>query len=214
MDQAIKLGKFITGELPSEQFYTDFKHQVSAGFNLEKDLQRIGVVNQTTMLASDTQSIADYLKGIMMSHYGLDENNIRDRFADTRDTLCYATNDNQTSVTGMLQTEADLAVVVGGYNSSNTSHLVELCEEKLPTYYINNEEKILSRDAIKHFNFHTAMELVTENYLPVKEPVNILVTSGASCPDALVEGVIKKLAGFYPASRSIEDLVDILNNQE
>jgi 4-hydroxy-3-methylbut-2-enyl diphosphate reductase len=214
MDQAIELGKYITRELPSEQFYTDFKYQVSAGFNLEKDLQRIGVVNQTTMLASDTQSIADYLKGVMMSHYGLDENNIRDRFADTRDTLCYATNDNQTSVTGMLQTEADLAVVVGGYNSSNTSHLVELCEEKLPTYYINNEEKILSTNAIKHFNFHTAMELVTENYLPVKEPVNILVTSGASCPDALVEGVIKKLAGFYPASRSIEDLVDILNNQE
>jgi 4-hydroxy-3-methylbut-2-enyl diphosphate reductase len=214
MTQAIELGKYITGEKPSEQFYTDFRHQLSAGFDLQKDLQRIGVVNQTTMLASDTQAIADYLKDVMKTHYNLDENNIKERFADTRDTLCYATNDNQTSVSGMLQTEADLAVVVGGYNSSNTSHLVELCEEVLPTYYINNEEKIISKDMIKHYNFHTATELVTENYLPEKEPVNILVTSGASCPDALVEGIIKKLAGFYPASRSIEDLVNELNNQD
>ena len=214
MTQAIELGKYITGEKPSEQFYTDFRHQLSAGFDLQKDLQRIGVVNQTTMLASDTQAIADYLKDVMKTHYNLDENNIKERFADTRDTLCYATNDNQTSVSGMLQTEADLAVVVGGYNSSNTSHLVELCEEVLPTYYINNEEKIISRDMIKHYNFHTATELVTENYLSEKEFVNILLTRGPSCPDALVEGVIKKLAGFYPASRSIEDLVNELNNQD
>src|SRR6478672_4001424 len=214
MKETIELAKYITEEKPAEEFYTEFKERYSKDFDVTKDLQRIGVVNQTTQLATDTQAIAEYLKSVMIKHYNLNESNISERFADTRDTLCYATNDNQTAVTGMLQTEANLAIVVGGYNSSNTSHLVELCEQKLPTYFINSEEKILSAKEILHYNFHTAMELVTENYLPEKEPVNILVTSGASCPDALVEGVIKKLAGFYPASRSIEDLVDIWNNQE
>jgi 4-hydroxy-3-methylbut-2-enyl diphosphate reductase len=211
MQQTIELAKYISGEKPAEQFYTEFRNQHSAGFDVEKDLQRIGVVNQTTMLASDTQAIADYLKEIMLAKYGLTEENIKERFADTRDTLCYATNDNQTAVSGMLQVDADLAIVVGGYNSSNTSHLVELCEEKLPTYFINSEEKILSANTIMHYNFHTHMELISENYLPEKQPVKILVTSGASCPDALVEGVIKKLTGFYPASQSIEDVAKLFS---
>src|SRR4030095_5410993 len=158
-----------------------------------KDLQRIGVVNQTTMLASDTQAIADYLKETMIAKYELTEETVRDRFADTRDTLCYATNDNQTAVTGMLEVPADIAIVVGGYNSSNTSHLVELCEEKLPTYFINSEENILSAKEILHFNFHTKEELLTSGFLPGKQPAKVLLTSGASCPDALVEWVIKKL---------------------
>ena len=207
MEQAKELAKYILGEKPAEAFYTEFKGQYSEGFDIDKDLQRIGVVNQTTMLASDTQAIADYLKETMAFRYGLTNDNVRERFADTRDTLCYATNDNQTAVTGMLNSPADLAIVVGGYNSSNTSHLVELCEEKLPTFFINNEEKILSSQTIMHYDFHTKSELVTENYLPAKQPVSILITSGASCPDALVEGVIKKLAGFYPASKSIEEIV-------
>ena len=207
MEQAKELSKYILGEKPTEQFYSEFQGQYSDGFDVNNHLQRIGVVNQTTMLASDTQAIADHLKETMVLRYGLTNDNLRERFADTRDTLCYATNDNQTAVTGMLNTQADLAIVVGGYNSSNTSHLVELCEEKLPTYFINNEEKILSAQTIMHYNFHTKSELVTENYLPNKQPVSILVTSGASCPDALVEGVIKKLAGFYPASKSIEEIV-------
>ncbi|HYH13631.1 MAG TPA: 4-hydroxy-3-methylbut-2-enyl diphosphate reductase, partial [Flavisolibacter sp.] len=166
-------------------------------------------VNQTTMLASDTQAIADYLKETMITKYNLSESTIKDHFADTRDTLCYATNDNQTAVIGMLDAPADLAIVVGGYNSSNTSHLVELCEEKLPTYFINSEDKILSKDTILHYNFHNQTELATENYLPVQEPVKILITSGASCPDAVVEGVIKKIAGFYPNSKSIEELQNL-----
>jgi 4-hydroxy-3-methylbut-2-en-1-yl diphosphate reductase len=211
MQQAIQLAKYITGEKSASLFYDEFKNQYSEGFNVEKDLQRIGVVNQTTMLASDTQAIADYLKDVMIEKYQLTEQNVRERFADTRDTLCYATNDNQSAVTGMLQTPADLAIVVGGYNSSNTSHLVELCEEQLPTFYINSEEKLLSEHTIMHYDFHTKMELITENYLPQKTPVSILITSGASCPDALVEGVIKKLAGFYPASISIDSLIKQFN---
>jgi 4-hydroxy-3-methylbut-2-enyl diphosphate reductase len=98
----------------------------------------------------------------------------------------------------MLETEADLAIVVGGYNSSNTSHLVELCEEKLPTYFINSEEKIISSKEILYYNFHSKEEILTSDYLPDKWPLKILLTSGASCPDALVEGVINKLISFYP----------------
>jgi 4-hydroxy-3-methylbut-2-en-1-yl diphosphate reductase len=208
LDQTKELAKYILGEKSEEQFYTEFKNQYSEGFDVSKHLERIGVVNQTTMLASDTQSIADYLKETMIRKYGLTEENVKEHFADTRDTLCYATNDNQTAVSGMLGTNADLAIVVGGYNSSNTSHLVELCEEKLPTYFINSEEKILSLQTIMHFDFHTKTELITENYLPHKKPVSVLITSGASCPDALVEGVIKKLAGFYPASKSVEEIIE------
>ena len=197
MSQTEELAKYITGEKPSSSFYEEFKGQYSGGFDVEKDLERIGVVNQTTMLASDTQAIADFLKQTMIKKYQLAAENIEEHFADTRDTLCYATNDNQNAVVAMLETKADLAIVVGGYNSSNTSHLVELCEEKLPTYFINNEEKILSEKEILHYNFHAKEEIITSNYLPAAQPVKILLTSGASCPDALVEGVINKLVSFY-----------------
>lgn len=207
MSEAKELAKYITGDISAEQFYTTFKNQYSPGFDVTKDLQRIGVVNQTTMLASDTQAIADYLKQVMIEKFS--PANPEERFADTRDTLCYATNDNQTAVSGMLQTKADLAIVVGGYNSSNTSHLVELCEEKLPTYFINSEEKILSAKEILHHNFHTKEELLTVDFLPAKEPVRILLTSGASCPDALVEGVINKLVSFYPVTKTTEEITEL-----
>ncbi|HUP12094.1 MAG TPA: hypothetical protein VM187_07785, partial [Niastella sp.] len=81
-------------------------------------------------------------------------------------------------------------------------------EAKLPTYYIESEAKIVSAQTVLHYNFHTNTELLTDNYLPQKQPVTILVTSGASCPDAVVESVLKKLAGFYPASKSIDDLIE------
>jgi 4-hydroxy-3-methylbut-2-en-1-yl diphosphate reductase len=210
MAQTKELAKYITGEKSSSLFYDEFKGQYSESFDVEKDLQRIGVVNQTTMLASDTQAIADYLKQTMIIKYGLTDENIEDHFADTRDTLCYATNDNQTAVINMLETGADLAIVVGGYNSSNTSHLVELCEESLPTYFINSEEKILSPKEILHYNLHEKKELITTNYLPVKRPLKILLTSGASCPDAVVENVIKKLAGFYSVTSLNDKMITIL----
>lgn len=194
MEQTQLLAKYITGEFPAEQFYTDFKGQYSEGFDVTKDLQRIGVVNQTTMLASETQGIADYLKQVMIEHYQPTPENISDYVADTRDTLCYATNDNQSAVQGMLDTEADLAIVIGGYNSSNTSHLVELCELKLPTFFIKDEHCLISDTLIKHFDLHTHAEVETNNYLPNKSPLRIMITSGASCPDALVERVMERLA--------------------
>jgi 4-hydroxy-3-methylbut-2-enyl diphosphate reductase len=195
IEQAEHLSKYITGTLPAHDFYTDFKDQYSNGFNVATDLQRIGVVNQTTMLASETQAIADYLKQEMISHYQLSDSNSHERFADNRDTLCYATNDNQSAVMGMLETSAHFALVIGGYNSSNTSHLVELCEAKLPTYFINDEHCLISADTIRHFDLHTHTEKETTGYLnPSATPLHVIVTSGASCPDALVERVIERLA--------------------
>ena len=202
--EAKELAKYITGEKNADEFYTEFRHQYSDGFDSKKDLLRIGVVNQTTMLASDTQTIADFLKQVILNTFNPEDT--EERFADTRDTLCYATNDNQAAVIAMLKTTADLAIVVGGYNSSNTSHLVELCEENLPTFFINNEEKIISDKTILHHNFHTKEEIVIADYLPAKEPIKVLLTSGASCPDALVEGVINKLASFYQTKITIEQL--------
>jgi 4-hydroxy-3-methylbut-2-enyl diphosphate reductase len=226
MAEAQQLAEFITGARPPESFYTAFEGQCSPGFDVKKDLTRIGVVNQTTMLASDTQAIADFLRQIMIDTYGLTPATAENHFADTRDTLCYATLDNQSAINGLLGIPADLAIIVGGYNSSNTSHLVELCEEKMPTYFISGEEKILSAEEILHYNFHAKCEAKTTGWLPgpglcqslltgpgpgpaaaAPAPARILISSGASCPDALVEAVIRKLAGYYGASESLDALV-------
>jgi 4-hydroxy-3-methylbut-2-enyl diphosphate reductase len=207
MMETVELGKFIKGEKPAKDFYIEFAGRFSEGFNVEKDLQRIGVVNQTTMLASDTQAIADYLKNVMTDKYHLTENNIEEHFADTRDTLCYATYENQSAVYGLINTEADLAIVVGGYNSSNTSHLVELCEEKFPTYFITSEDEIVSSKQIRHYNLHKKSIVDTISFLPEKKPVKILLTSGASCPDAVVEAVIRKLVSFFEGSIPVEEVM-------
>ncbi|MDR0793163.1 MAG: 4-hydroxy-3-methylbut-2-enyl diphosphate reductase [Chitinophagaceae bacterium] len=208
MQETERLAKYITGEENAENFYEEFKGKYSQGFDVAKHLQRIGVVNQTTQLATDTQAIADYLKQVMKTHYRLSNENISEHFADTRDTLCYATNDNQSAITEMLQTDADFALVVGGYNSSNTSHLVELCEAKLPTYFINSADKIISKTSILHCDWETKEEKITTNFLPDKQPVKILISSGASCPDAIVEDVIKKLLSFYAASNNYEEIIE------
>ena len=208
MKEAKLLATYIRNEKPAFQFYEDFKGQYSEGFDVQQDLQRIGVVNQTTMLASDTQEIADLLKQTMIDFYGLTESNSGERFADTRDTLCYATYDNQAAATGMLKANADIAIVVGGYNSSNTSHLVELCEEITRTYFISSEEKILSPEEILHYDFHNKQEILSKNYLAKNLPVRVLLTSGASCPDALVESVIRKLASFYPQNIEMEKMIE------
>lgn len=207
INEAKLLGKYISGEKKAGSFNEDFKGKFSGSFDVNKDLQRIGVVNQTTMLASDTQEIADYLKKVMATTWKLDDKNIEDRFAETRDTLCYATNDNQSAVYGLLQQKADLAIVVGGYNSSNTTHLVELCGAKLPTYFINSEEKILSATSILHYDIHSKTELFTEKFLTDKKPLSILMTSGASCPDAMVEGIINKLKDIFEVEKSSVELL-------
>lgn len=208
MEETVALASYITGEKPADDFYTEFKGRYSEGFDITRDLQKIGVVNQTTQLASDTQAISDYLKSVFIRKYQLTAETISERFADTRDTLCYATNDNQTAVTGMLDTDADIAIVIGGHNSSNSSHLVELCEHKLTTYFIDSADRLLDANTIEHRNWRTKELSTFSHYLPQKSPLRILITSGASCPDAVVEKVIRKLAGFY----AVETAVDSFSN--
>ncbi|MCG3164635.1 MAG: 4-hydroxy-3-methylbut-2-enyl diphosphate reductase 1 [Bacteroidia bacterium] len=204
--EAKLLGDIILGKLPVSDFENYFRARSSANFSPEKDLARIGVVNQTTMLATETQEIADYLKNIMLLKFG--EADLKKHFADTRDTLCYATNDNQQATYGLLEQDADLAIVVGGYNSSNTSHLVELCERKFPTYFISSDREIISQTDIRHCNFHTHELKISQNYLPQKEKLSIVLTSGASCPDAIVDAVLKKLLSYFKEVRPLEEVVE------
>ena len=200
------LGKIISGEIPKEEFYKIFEGKYSKDFDVEKDLQKVGVVNQTTMLASETQAIADHLKNVMNNKFG--EENLKQHFADTRDTLCYATNDNQQATYGLMEHSADFAIVVGGYNSSNTSHIVELLEQKFKTYFISSADKIISKELINHFNFQNKVELETKNFLPEKEKVKIVLTSGASCPDAIVDDVLNKILSFYNNVKNVDEVIN------
>ncbi|MBL7883786.1 MAG: 4-hydroxy-3-methylbut-2-enyl diphosphate reductase [Bacteroidia bacterium] len=202
------IGDFILGKVSIEQFEQSFKGRYSKDFNAKEHLSRLGVINQTTMLATETQEIADYFKQIMIQKYG--EANIKNHYSDTRDTLCYATNENQEATYGLLKENADLAIVVGGYNSSNTSHIVELCEEKLPTYFISSASEIVSKKRINHFDFLNHEHLVSDNYLPEKTPVNIILTSGASCPDSVIDDVLQKILSFYPETKTIESVLSEL----
>lgn len=210
MDEAIVLGNYMLGKINLEAFEQQFKGRYSKQFDPLTHLDKIGVVNQTTQLATDTQAISDYLRNIIIQKFGAE--NIKEHFADTRDTLCYATNDNQSAVIGLLETPADLAIVMGGKNSSNSSHLVELCEQKLPTYFIDDASKIIDQDQIQKTNWKNKETVIVSDYLPKKEVVSILMTSGASCPDAVVEAVIHKIAAFYGVEDKLKDFEDYWNN--
>jgi len=206
IEEAQILGKYILGETNEKVFNEYFRDKLSPGFNIKKHLSKVGVVNQTTMLASETQAISDYLKNIMTLKFG--EENIKEHIADTRDTLCYATHDNQRATLSLLELAADLAIVVGGYNSSNTSHIVELCEERLPTYFISSADKMESKTIIRHFKFAEGVEQTTNNYMPQKEKVKIILTSGASCPDAVVDEVLTKTLSFFKDVRNAEEVIN------
>jgi 4-hydroxy-3-methylbut-2-enyl diphosphate reductase len=196
------LARIISGELPIDYFYDFFINRFSANFDPIIHLDKIGVVNQTTQLATDTQAISDYLKQVILKKFGAE--NLSAHFADTRDTLCYATNDNQSAVIGLLETTADLAIVMGGKNSSNSSHLVELCEQKLPTYFIDDAKKIIDANQIEKTNWKNKQTEIVTDFLPDITPIRILMTSGASCPDAVVESVICKILGFYGLENEFE----------
>ncbi|NDC38557.1 MAG: 4-hydroxy-3-methylbut-2-enyl diphosphate reductase, partial [Proteobacteria bacterium] len=209
MKEAQRLAEYIKRKLPFDTFFADFPRRCSEGFNPERDLSRIGVVNQTTMLASETLAIAELLKDAMRQFVG--EQTLTDHFADTRDTLCYATWDNQEAVKGLVASGGDLALVVGGYKSSNTSHLVEILEEHLPTFYIQGAQDILNADLVRHFMWRTAEVKESVGWLPREQgKLTVLVTAGASCPDAVVDEVIFKVAELCGASERLEALAQSL----
>ena len=203
IQEAEILGEFILGQRDIRDFPSVFAGKYSRNFEPERDLVKIGVVNQTTMLAQETQEITDYLRGIMVRKFG--DEAIKNHIADTRDTLCYATNDNQTATFGLLEKEADFALVIGGYNSSNTTHLVELLERKFKTYFIKSAGEIVSEKEIHSFDIHAEKIVELTDFLPSNRPLSIILTSGASCPDSIVDGVIQRILTFTNPSVSAEE---------
>lgn len=206
MKESEIFAKIIKGDIPKEQFYKLFESKHSNNFDVDKHLVKVGVVNQTTMLATETQEIADLLRQTMIDKFG--ENVIKNHFADTRDTLCYATNDNQTATLSLLETDADFAIVVGGYNSSNTTHLVEILEKKFKTYFISGCDKIDGENSISHFDIHSKTEDRTNEFIPHKEQVKIAITSGASCPDSIVDNVMKTVLNFFPNKFELNEVLE------
>ena len=205
LEEAEKLANVIRGNASNEFFYRHFENRISEGFNPETHLRKIGVVNQTTMLATETQAIATLLKKAIIDRYGEDQAD--EHFADTRDTLCYATKENQDATLSLIADGADLAIIVGGYNSSNTSHLVALCESSLPTYFISDAGEIHSPEKIRHLDNMNKQLVETQNWLPTSNPTDIILTAGASCPDALLDEVLQKIVPWFPGSYSTETVL-------
>lgn len=213
--EAEDLARVIRAEASAEVFYERFEDRHTAGFDPETDLQKIGVVNQTTMLATETQAIADLIRQALLDRYG--EADIQEHFADTSDTLCYATNENQNATLALIDDGADVALIVGGYNSSNTGHLVELCEQQMPTYFIRDAACVHSPAHIEHFDLHAGEETESEHWLPAQEslgrPVDIILGAGASCPDALLDAVLQKIVAWFPEARPIDEVLKPFEEQ-
>ena len=259
LSEAQALAKVILGEKDTVFFFEKFADRFSPGFDPTVHLKRIGVVNQTTMLATETQAIADLLREAIRATYGdtsevhhhddsdrVASEQISAHFADTRDTLCYATKENQDATLALIADGGDIAVVVGGYNSSNTSHLVELCQQRLPTYFIRDADELLSPKEIRHLELETKQVKTTKDWLiqkssqrnsgqqsavgsqlrerlvksdsslpkaesrrfPKATPTDIVLTAGASCPDVLLDEVLQKIVGWFPNSRSVEEVLE------
>jgi 4-hydroxy-3-methylbut-2-enyl diphosphate reductase len=210
LKEAKVLKEIILGLRDKNEFYDFFDGKYSDGFNVEKDLNRIGVVNQTTMLATETAEIANYLKATMLEKY--DDEPMKSHFADTRDSLCYATNDNQRSTYELLKTGAHFAIVVGGYNSSNTYNIATLCNEQFNTFFVSGPEKInLKNNCITHLDLENRIEVVTNDFIPINEsPLKIIITSGASCPDALVDQIMADFLNMYKDINPINEVLERL----
>ena len=206
-EEAQILADILTEKRPLEDFETHFGHKSTEGFNPLKHLEYFGVINQTTMLATETQQVMDILKKAAAERFG--ESNVLDHFADTSDTLCYATNENQSATYALADAEPDLAIVVGGYNSSNTMHLVEILEHNCPTFHIRDSGEFESPACIHHFNqWKKEIFFFTDSATTEKKGLKIALTSGASCPDVIVDEVLLKILDYYPESRSVEEVLE------
>jgi 4-hydroxy-3-methylbut-2-en-1-yl diphosphate reductase len=171
------------------EFLEKFKGAYSAGFDPDAHLQAVGVANQTTMLRGETEEVQRRIRAAMITKYGESEIEKHFRFFDT---ICGATQDRQDALQKLLREPMDLLIVIGGYNSSNTSHLAEMGEAKLPTYFIKNAAKMVSDKLIVHYDQHKHQEVETPNWLPSAK-VTVGVTAGASCPNNLIEDTIRRL---------------------
>src|SRR6058998_2003513 len=172
-----------------KEFLEKFKGAYSPGFDPDVHLQTVGVANQTTMLRGETEEVQRRVRQAIADRDGADEAAKNFRFFDT---ICGATQERQDALRELLDVKMDLLLVVGGYNSSNTSHLAEMGEEKLPTYFVLNASRLVSATEIQHYNLHEKREVVSHFWLP-PGPVNVGITAGASCPNNLIEETLLRL---------------------
>jgi 4-hydroxy-3-methylbut-2-en-1-yl diphosphate reductase len=184
---------YIRGLGDRDAFLGRFGGAASAGFDPDRDLCRIGLANQTTMLMSESLAIGEMLKAAIVERYGPA---LTDHF-QAFDTICSATQDRQDAVVAMLaEAPPDLMIVIGGYNSSNTCNLARICAERCQTFHISDPECLVSAETIRHRPTRSKEETLTSGWLPLAGPVKVGLTSGASTPDNLVGAVVEKLAGF------------------
>lgn len=177
---------FIRGRGDRAALLEKFRHACSGGFDPDVHLQKIGVANQTTMLRSETEEVQRRLRAVLVARDGSDEN------FRVFDTICGATQERQDALGELLADPPDLMLVVGGYNSSNTTHLADMGKEKLPTYFILNADCLESADRIRHFDTAAQREVTEGGWLP-SGPVTVGITAGASCPSNLIEDVLRRL---------------------
>ncbi|MBN2371952.1 MAG: 4-hydroxy-3-methylbut-2-enyl diphosphate reductase [Vicinamibacteria bacterium] len=188
-DEARSVCSFIRGEMSGAELAARFARVASPGFDPDRDLQRIGLANQTTMLMQESLEIQEMLRGAMRDRWGEAETKSRFRAFDT---ICSATQDRQDAVRRLIEEgDLDLVVVVGGYNSSNTQALARLSANEAPTYHINGADGI-GPDSIRHRPVGAPQEVATTGWLP-RGPVVIGLTAGASTPDSVVGQVIERI---------------------
>jgi 4-hydroxy-3-methylbut-2-enyl diphosphate reductase len=185
---------YIRGSGDREAFLARFGGAASAGFDPDRDLARIGLANQTTMLMSESLEIGERLKQAVLDRYGAAA--LAERF-QAFDTICSATQDRQDAVVAMLaETPPDLMIVIGGYNSSNTCNLARICAARCPTFHIADPDCLVSAESIRHRPVGAKTEVLTTDWLPKAGAVTVGLTSGASTPDNLVGAAVEKLSGF------------------
>ncbi len=170
-------------------FLEKFRNAHSPGFDPDLHLKTVGVANQTTMLRGETEEVQRRIRQAIADRDGPDLAAKNFRFFDT---ICGATQERQDALRELLNVPMNLLLVVGGYNSSNTSHLAEMGEEKLPTYFVLNASRLLSDKEILHYNLHEKREVIAEDWLP-SGPLVVGITAGASCPNNLIEETLLRL---------------------
>ena len=189
MQEAEYVGNYILHGGNRDEFMAKFNRACSKGFDPDRDLDRIGIANQTTMLKGETEQIGKLLEHTMLKKYGPDQ--LNQHFLSFN-TICDATQERQDAMFELVKEKLDLMVVIGGYNSSNTTHLQEIAIERgIPSYHIDSAARIKAGNCVEHKPLHRDLE-VTENWLP-DGSLTIGVTSGASTPDKVVEEVLEKI---------------------
>jgi len=188
--EATKVCDYIRAGQGRESFLAQFSAKSSPGFDPDRDLQRVGVANQTTMLSSESLEIGEMLKRAMKDRYG--EGELAAHFR-TFDTICSATQDRQDAVMEMVKDPMDLMIVIGGFNSSNTSHLCEIASQHAPAYHIDEADCILSAEEIRHKPVGGPAPVVTRDWLP-SGPVTIGITAGASTPNRVIGDAMQRIA--------------------